>query len=99
MPSPPSDPRAPFSDYNTTVPDDRSAYSMATVYDAPSPTSRTSLLSSSARSEGNYGAVAPSQPSTKRLIWNATLKMAAIFVVSTVVLGGTLWLALPTLEE
>ena len=27
------------------------------------------------------------------------LKMACIFVVSTLLLGGTLWLALPTLEE
>lgn len=30
---------------------------------------------------------------------NATLKMAAIFTVSTLFLGGTLWLALPTLDE
>ncbi|RPD61000.1 oxalate transporter [Lentinus tigrinus ALCF2SS1-7] len=98
MQSSSTDPRAPFADFNITIPDDRSAYSMATVYDAPSPTSRTSLLSS-ARSDGSYGAVVPSQPSTKKLIWNATLKMAAIFTVSTVLLGGTLWLALPTLEE
>ena len=61
---------------------------MAMVYDAPSLIFRMSLLS--ACSEGNYGAVDPSQPSMKPLVWNATLKMAAIFVVSTVVLGGTL---------
>ncbi len=97
--SPPTDPRAPFVDDPITVPDDRSAYSMATVYDAPSPTSRTSLLSSARSDSSSYGTVEPSRPSTKKLIWNATLKMSAIFVFSTVVLGGTLWLALPTLEE
>ncbi|KAI0648886.1 oxalate transporter [Trametes meyenii] len=88
----------PYSDYPRTVPDDRSAYSMATVYDMPSPTARTSLLSSNS-SDSGYGATAPSQPSSRRLLWNATLKMAAIFFISTVLLGGTLWLALPTLEE
>ncbi len=70
---------------------------MATVHDVPSPTSRTSLLST--QSEASYGAVPPSQPSSRKLIWNATLKMGAIFICSTVILGGTLWLALPTLEE
>lgn len=85
--------------YSDTVPDDRSAYSMATVHDPPaSPTARTSLLSSNS-SVVDYGAAPPSQPSSRRLLWNATLKMAAIFFFSTVVLGGTLWLALPTLEE
>lgn len=29
----------------------------------------------------------------------ATLKMAAIFILSTAFLGTTLWLALPTLDE
>ncbi|KAI0774989.1 oxalate transporter [Trametes elegans] len=88
----------PYADYPRTVPDDRSAYSMATVYDMPSPTARTSLLSANSSDE-NYGAAQPSQPSSRRLLWNATLKMGAIFFVSTVLLGGTLWLALPTLEE
>ncbi|KAI9001542.1 oxalate transporter [Trametes punicea] len=88
----------PFADNHRTVPDDRSAYSLATVYDMPSPTARTSLLSSTT-SDSGYGATAPSRPSSRRLLWNATLKMAAIFLVSTVLLGGTLWLALPTLEE
>ncbi|TBU43223.1 hypothetical protein BD309DRAFT_991118 [Dichomitus squalens] len=60
--------------------------------------SRTSLLSNS--SDANYGtAPPPSQPSSRRLLWNATLKMATIFILSTAFLGGTLWLALPTLEE
>ena len=90
----------PFADHYRTVPDNRSAYSLATVYDMPSPTARTSLLSnSSTDSLQNYGAAGPSRPSSRKLLWNATLKMSAIFAVSTVLLGGTLWLALPTLEE
>ncbi|KAL1949812.1 hypothetical protein VTO73DRAFT_8693 [Trametes versicolor] len=85
--------------YTDTVPDDRSAYSMATVHDPPnSPNARTSLLSSNG-SDAGYGVATPSTPSNRRLIWNATLKMGAIFFISTVLLGGTLWLALPTLEE
>ncbi len=85
--------------YTDTVPDDRSAYSMATVHDPPSsPTARTSLLSSNG-SDAGYGVATPSTPSNRRLLWNATLKMGAIFFISTVLLGGTLWLALPTLEE
>ena len=95
--SPSIDSPAPFPDYVPVVPDDRSAYSLATVYDTPSPDSRTSLLSN--HSEPSYGAAPPSQPSSRKLIWNATLKMAAIFFLSTAFLGGTLWLALPTLEE
>ncbi|KAK0470024.1 uncharacterized protein EV420DRAFT_1497987 [Desarmillaria tabescens] len=49
----------------------------------------------------SYGALphSPSRPSSRRVIFNATLKMAAIFVVSTIFLGGTLWLALPTVED
>ncbi|KAJ7104307.1 hypothetical protein B0H15DRAFT_809420 [Mycena belliarum] len=39
------------------------------------------------------------RPSSRRLILNATVKMAAVFIVSTVVLGSILWVALPTLEE
>ncbi|KAI0636192.1 oxalate transporter [Trametes polyzona] len=91
-------PSTPFADYPRTIPDDRSAYSMATVYDMPSPTARTSLLSVDSNDEG-YGVATPSRPSNKRLLWNATLKMGVIFFLSTALLGGTLWLALPTLEE
>ncbi|KAF8199506.1 hypothetical protein BJ912DRAFT_949210 [Pholiota molesta] len=51
----------------------------------------------------NYGATFPRSPnpthSSARVIFNATLKMACIFAVSTLFLGGTLWLALPTLDE
>ncbi|KAJ7494588.1 hypothetical protein B0H11DRAFT_908791 [Mycena galericulata] len=39
------------------------------------------------------------RPSSRRLILNATLKMALVFGVSTIVLGTILWVALPTLEE
>ncbi|KAF8905011.1 hypothetical protein CPB84DRAFT_1960575 [Gymnopilus junonius] len=49
-----------------------------------------------------YGATYPRSPaptSPTRIIFNATLKMACIFIVSTVLLGGTLWLALPTLDD
>jgi hypothetical protein len=50
----------------------------------------------------SYGATfAPDgqRPSSRRLILNATLKMACVFLVSTILLGSILWLALPTLEE
>lgn len=52
-----------------------------------------------------YGATQPRSEShstpanSKKLIFNAVLKMSVIFIVSTIVLGGTLYLALPTLEE
>lgn len=49
----------------------------------------------------SYGATFPRsrRPSSTKVIFNATLKMACIFLISTVLLSGTLWLALPTLEE
>ena len=81
--------------------DNSSAYSLATVQESDpllTPTQRTSLLSPAAPGP-HYGAVQPSQPSTRRILVNATLKMAVIFVLSTAFLGATLWLALPTLEE
>ncbi|KAH9838699.1 oxalate transporter [Rhodofomes roseus] len=77
--------------------DNRSAYSLATVHDPPSPSARTSLLSHA--DEPQYGTTPPAGPSNKRILFTATLKMAAIFIVSTLFLGGTLWLALPTLDE
>ncbi|KAJ6577231.1 hypothetical protein B0H19DRAFT_1118777 [Mycena capillaripes] len=46
----------------------------------------------------SYGATGP-RPSSRRLIFNATLKMACVFLASTILLGSILWLALPTLEE
>lgn len=60
---------------------------------------RSSLL---APETPSYGATFPRSPcmpsSSGRIIFNATLKMACLFAVSTALLGGTLWLALPTLE-
>jgi hypothetical protein len=49
----------------------------------------------------SYGATPPSQrpPSSGRVVFNAMLKMACLFIISTALLGGTLWLALPTLDE
>ncbi|KAJ7650433.1 hypothetical protein FB45DRAFT_887937 [Roridomyces roridus] len=41
----------------------------------------------------------PPRPSSRRLILNATLKMALVFGISTIFLASILWLALPTLEE
>lgn len=80
-----------------TIPDNRSAYSMATVYSAASDADQhTSLLATHSES---YGTAAPSTPSSRKVLVNATLKMTVIFVLSTLFLGGTLWLALPTLEE
>lgn len=49
----------------------------------------------------SYGSTFPRHsciPPSARIIFNATLKMAVVFIVSTVLLGGTLWLALPTLD-
>ncbi|GBE88482.1 oxalate transporter [Sparassis latifolia] len=87
---------------NSTIPDNRSAYSLVTVHDVldvvPSPTAATSLLSRHS-DDSTYGTTAPSRPSSRRIFMNATLKMAAIFVLSTAFLGGILWLALPTLDE
>ncbi|THH26294.1 hypothetical protein EUX98_g7889 [Antrodiella citrinella] len=82
-------------DNNAPVADNRSEYSMATVHGVAA--ERTGLLSNTP--SGSYGTTAPSQLSQRRILFNATLKMALIFVLSTAFLGGTLWLALPTLEE
>ncbi|TFK70306.1 hypothetical protein BDN72DRAFT_795457 [Pluteus cervinus] len=57
------------------------------------------LLSSASSTYGTTPTLSPSSPSPRKLVLNAALKMACIFVLSTVTLGGILWLALPTLEE
>ena len=60
---------------------------------------RSSLLLSPVAPD--YGATLPrssSAPSSRKIVFNALLKMACIFLLSTVALGGTLWLALPTLD-
>lgn len=46
-----------------------------------------------------YGSTQDSpRPSSTRLLLSAALRMAAIFLVATLLLGGTLFLALPTLS-
>lgn len=93
---------------NDTFHSNSSAYTLATVHfvDEPaySPTAlspTTPLLTPAPNS--SYGATFPRSPgvptNSRKLIFNAALKMSTIFVVSTLLLGGTLWLALPTLEE
>ena len=61
-------------------------------------TDRSLLLSPSTP---GYGATLPrssSARSSRAIIFNALFKMAFLFLLSTAALGGTLWLALPTLD-
>ncbi|EJD06614.1 uncharacterized protein FOMMEDRAFT_144586 [Fomitiporia mediterranea MF3/22] len=75
-------------------PSNASAYTLATIPHAGSDASS---------SNASYGATMPMSPnsniSSRRILLNAGIKMAALFVISTLLLGGTLWLALPPLEE
>jgi hypothetical protein len=72
-----------------------SAYTLATVQQ-PDNDESSSLLSSTSIS---YGATPVHPPHhTRRVIFNATFKMALIFVLSCILLGGTLWISLPTLD-
>jgi hypothetical protein len=83
-----------------------STYTLATIHGPLSANSvaqsdRCSLLTPAAATP-SYGATfprSPTVPSPRRTVINAALKMAALFLVSTLVLGGMLWFALPTLEE
>jgi hypothetical protein len=75
-----------------------SAYTLDTVHDGGDDDLAPLLIPETP----SYGATfphSPTRPSSRKVIFNATLKMACIFGVSTLFLGGTLWLALPTLEE
>ena len=77
------------------APCDGSVYTLDTVEEH----SDRSLLISPITPD--YGATFPrssSSPSSRKIIFNAMLKMTCIFLLSTTALGGTLWLALPTLE-
>ncbi|KAL4066757.1 hypothetical protein J3A83DRAFT_4098546 [Scleroderma citrinum] len=47
----------------------------------------------------SYGTFENSRPSSSKLLFNAALRMAAVFLLSTILLGSILWLALPTLDE
>ncbi|KIY44128.1 oxalate transporter [Fistulina hepatica ATCC 64428] len=74
-----------------------SLYTLDTIHD----NAETPLLAPDTASYG-VAQISPA-PATRlrqrRILLNAALKFAAIFVISTLFLGITLWLALPTLEE
>ncbi|KAI0028965.1 hypothetical protein K488DRAFT_89230 [Vararia minispora EC-137] len=94
---------SPF--YSPTIHSNASQYTLATVRDHSNDEDdeRASLLSHS--SGASYGVpppldpLAPTPPPRRRVILNAAIKMTAIFVIGCLVLGGTLWVALPRLEE
>jgi len=71
-----------------------SLYSLDTVHDARSP-----LLAPATPSYGATYPRSPSPQSSTRIVFNAMLKMACIFVVSSAFLGALLWLALPTVDD
>ncbi|KAL1745757.1 hypothetical protein HDZ31DRAFT_62847 [Schizophyllum fasciatum] len=81
-----------------------SVYTLDTVHDqdVDDASERSSLISPAT---SGYGAAFPRHDENRgrvksgRIVFNAALKMACIFIVSVVVLGGTLYVALPTLEE
>ncbi|KAE9403577.1 hypothetical protein BT96DRAFT_936229 [Gymnopus androsaceus JB14] len=81
--------------------DNASVYTLATVNDLDDDNNdvHAPLLTPLTPSYGSMPHSPGTARSSRKLIFNATLKMAAIFVISTALLGGTLWLALPTLEE
>lgn len=81
---------------------------------APSPTEHTRLFGPLSRPGPAYGLNTPTDieggegevnaPGLKgfrarRPLLVAALQMAGIFIVAAVLMGGTLWLALPTLDE
>lgn len=86
-----------------------SAYTLATVHiDEPellefADYDRAPLLTPDSDSGSVYGAT-PTQShaphtSSPKLLLKAAIRMAAVFILSTILLGGTLWLTLPTLDE
>jgi hypothetical protein len=76
-----------------------SAYTLATVQHESDESSSLLSSSSSQLSPMSYGTTPIHPPhQTRRVIFNATLKMALIFSVSCIFLGGILWVALPTLD-
>ena len=87
--------------------DDASIYTLATIARPGSPDSaeldeNTPLNNNRQRSRFSCGSITRIlglEGADRRLLLNAGLKMAVLFVVSTAVLGGTLWIALPTLDE
>ncbi|KAI0249891.1 hypothetical protein BJV78DRAFT_1283682 [Lactifluus subvellereus] len=71
-----------------------SAYTLATVQHDSDESS--SLLSAPSSSYGTTPLHPPQH--ARRIIFNATFKMALIFILSCILLGGTLWISLPTLD-
>jgi hypothetical protein len=92
---------SPFS--SPTTHSNISQHTLATIRHRDDESERASLLSRS--SGASYGVappidpLAPAQPSRKRIIFKAAVKMAAIFIVGCLLLGGTLYIAMPRLEE
>ena len=91
--------------------DNASAYTLASVHATPSmalspgpdpPSSTISpLFSPYTRTYGTtFSRRLDSSPqSSRNVLVNAALKMVALFVISVAVLGGTLWLSLPSIDE
>jgi len=74
-----------------------STYTLTTIHSRSDLSSLITPLSTP-----SYGATfprSPTLPPSRKLLLNAAVKMASIFLVSAFILGGTLYLALPTLEE
>ena len=78
-----------------------SLHTLATMRSPSDNASEASSLISHSSGPSSYGVAPgqPSEPSRKKIIFNAGVKMAVIFIVGCAILGGTLWLALPRLEE
>ncbi|KAI0059160.1 hypothetical protein BV25DRAFT_1829193, partial [Artomyces pyxidatus] len=83
-----------------TIHSNASEYTLATVHENyhDEDEESASLLSTTSQSYGSTPEAARTHPNARKIIFNAALKMALIFVISSVVLGGTLWLALPPLD-
>ena len=65
----------------------------------PPPSAISPLFSPDARAYGSIRSNSSRSRSPRKALFTAALKMAAIFLISTLLLGGTLWLALPTIDE
>lgn len=90
--------------------DNASTYTLATISRPGSPDSfdsdRSPLLGRGERetntrffSYGTIPRILGLEGASRKKLMNAALKMAALFVLSSLLLGGTLWLALPTVDE
>lgn len=90
--------------------DDASTYTLATITRPGTPDSFGSDRSPLLRRDGSgsnsrffsYGTIPRIlglEGASRKKLLNAAMKMAALFVLSSLLLGGTLWLALPTLDE